>query len=340
MILERLLSAPSIASKRWVYRQYDHMVQTNTSLLPGGDAAVIRVPFDGGGAKYLAMALDCNARYCSLDPREGAKIAVAECARNITMTGGRPLAITDNLNFGNPYVPEVFWQLRNAVEGMAEACRVFETPVTGGNVSLYNQSPVGAVDPTPVVGMVGLIDEEAHITPSSFQSPGDVIILAGGVGSEMGGSSYLAEVHGIKRGLPPRMDLKAERHFLDAVRAAIRSGGVSSAHDISDGGLGVALAESCFGKRLGAEIDFPESGVRPDVVLFNETQGRAILSSPPDRADAVIAELAGQNVKAVKMGQVTESPRIRVRVEGQKASWDTLALQAIYEEVIPKAMAS
>jgi len=203
--LPALLAHPSIASKRWVWRQYDHMVRLGATVLPGSDAAVFIVR---EANKILAASTDCNAIYCRQDPREGAKIAVAEAARNIACTGAIPLALTDNLNFGNPHKPENLLQLREAVEGMAEACRKFDTPVTGGNVSLYNESPAGAIDPTPTVGMVGIVEDPKHVTTQFFKTDGDVIILIGEPGDELGASHYLLAIHGLKAGPPPRLDLR------------------------------------------------------------------------------------------------------------------------------------
>ena len=241
--LRQLLRDPTIASKNWVYRQYDHMVRTGTVVSPGSDAAVFRVR---EANKILAATTDCNSLYCRLDPREGGRIAVAEAARNLTCSGATPLAVTDNLNFGNPYKPENFWQLREAVEGLSETCRAFGTPVVGGNVSLYNESPAGVVDPTPTVAMVGLIENERHITTQFFKSAGDVIILVGEIGDEMGATHFLKVCHGRKEGLPPRLDIARELAVQNSVRELIRAGLVRSAHDCSEGGLAVALAESCF----------------------------------------------------------------------------------------------
>ena len=261
--LRELLRDPTIASKNWVYRQYDHTVRTGTVVKPGSDAAVFLVRYAN---KILAATTDCNSLYCALDPREGGKIAVAEAARNLTCSGARPLAVTDCLNFGNPYKSENFWQLREAVEGVAEACRAFGTPVTGGNVSLYNESPLGVVDPTPTVAMVGLIDDEKHITTQWFKEEGNVIILVGTVvavsdsRSEyglLGGSRYLKVCHRLKIGPPPHVDLAHEIRVQNAVRDLIREDLVQSAHDCSEGGLAVALAECCFNPQqlFGAEID-------------------------------------------------------------------------------------
>ena len=275
--LRQLLRDPTIASKNWVYRQYDHTVRTGTVVKPGSDAAVFLVHYAN---KILAATTDGNSVYCALDPREGGKIAVAEAARNVTCSGARPLAVTDCLNFGNPYKPENFWQLREAVEGVAEACHAFGTPVTGGNVSLYNESPLGVVDPTPTIAMVGLIDQEDHITTQWFKNEGDAIILVGCVaggadpgreetghakgtevsalGYNLGGSRYLKVCHGLKIGPPPHLDLPYEIKIQSAVHDLIREGLVKSAHDCSEGGLAAAMAECCFNpeKLFGAEIDF------------------------------------------------------------------------------------
>ncbi len=252
--LRQLLRDPTIASKNWVYRQYDHMVRTGTVVRPGSDAAVFHLR---EANKFLAATTDCNSLYCRLDPREGGRIAVAEAARNLTCSGATPLAVSDNLNFGNPYKPDNFWQLREAVEGMAEACREFKTPVIGGNVSLYNESPAGVVDPTPTVAMVGLIEREEWITTQYFKAAGDVVILLGEFGSELGASRYLKVIHGQKIGRPPRLDYAREIAFQEALRELIQSGKVRSAHDCSEGGLAVALAECCFNPAglIGAHVD-------------------------------------------------------------------------------------
>ena len=273
---------PTIASKNWVYRQYDHTVRTGTVVKPGSDAAVFYIR---EANKILAATTDCNSLYCALDPREGGRIAVAEAARNLTCSGARPLAVTDNLNFGNPYKAENFWQLREAVEGIAEACRTFGTPVVGGNVSLYNESPTGVVDPTPTVAMVGLIDDEKHITTQWFKNKGDAIILIGGTrsarprpgrqevvppaaandrGYSLGGSRFLKVCFGKKVGPVPKLDIELERAVQNAVRDLIRLDLVRSAHDCSEGGLAVALAECCFSpdRLFGAEINFENSWLR------------------------------------------------------------------------------
>ncbi len=287
--LEKLLSAPTIASKAWAFRQFDSTVRTNTIVGPGGDAAVLRIR---GTNKALAVKTDCNGRYVYLDPRVGGRIAVAEAARNVACTGARPMAITNCLNFGNPSRPEVFFQLKEAVAGMGEACRALGTPVTGGNVSLYNESPTGAVYPTPVVGMVGLIDDLSHVTRATFHQEGDAVILLGEMGGELGASEYLATIHGAVIGPPPACDAEHEKATIDALLEAIRAGAVSSAHDCSDGGIAIALAECCIANpegESGADIDLSSWGHLPNrALLFGETQGRFVLSSPvPDRVLAI-----------------------------------------------------
>ena len=337
--LERLLSAPTIASKAWAYRQYDSTVRTNTVVGPGGDAAVIRVR---GTNKALAIKTDCNGRYVYLDPRVGGRIAVAEAARNVACTGARPMAITNCLNFGNPRRPEVFHQLKEAVAGMGEACRALGTPVTGGNVSLYNESPSGAVYPTPVIGMVGLIEDVSHITRATFRHEGDSILLLGDLGGELGGSEYLATIHGAVLGPPPRCDAEREKLAIDVLLDAIRAGAVSSAHDCSDGGLAVALAECCIADResqCGAEIDLSNRGDLPDrAILFGESQGRFVLSSSSPERVLAIARSAG--VPCAQIGRVRRNAET-LEIKLPKGSMrSTLArLTSAYHNTIPSIMA-
>jgi phosphoribosylformylglycinamidine synthase II len=343
--LRQLLRDPTIASKNWVYRQYDHTVRTGTLVKPGSDAAVFLVRYAN---KILAATTDCNSLYCALDPREGGKIAVAEAARNLTCSGARPLAVTDNLNFGNPYKPENFWQLREAVEGIAEACRAFGTPVTGGNVSLYNESPAGVVDPTPTIGMVGLIDEEEHITTQWFKNEGNVIILVGeiagtiaagadrggektghngqagvnAIGYSLGGSRYLKVCHGLKLGPPPRVDLTYEIKIQNAVRDLIREDLVKSAHDCSEGGLAVALAECCFHpeKLFGADIDLKAGDTPATAVLFNESQSRIVISVVAENLQKTMSILQEQQIPFQPVGRVGGN-QLRIRVGSEEFSW-------------------
>ena len=310
-----LLAHPTIASKQWVWRQFDHMVRLGCAVLPGSDAAVFIVR---EADKILAATSDCNSLYVLQDPREGARIAIAEAARNLTCSGARLLAVTDNLNFANPHNPELFWQLRESVEGLAEGCREFGTPVTGGNVSLYNQSPAGPIDPTPTVGMVGIIDDANHITTQAFKSADDVIILAGPVldpaagDLSLGASHYMKVVHGQKAGRTPRLSFDLEKRVQAAVLGLIREGLVKSAHDCSEGGLAVAIAESCIGGKLGATIELP-SGPALDkypahaaraALLFGESQSRIILGIAPENADRVLAALAAAKIPHSRLGTV------------------------------------
>ncbi len=326
--LRRLLRDPSIASKNWVYRQYDHMVRTGTVVRPGSDAAVFHVR---AANKFLAATTDCNSLYCRLDPREGGRIAVAEAARNLACSGAVPLAVTDNLNFGNPYKPENFWQLREAVEGLSEACRAFATPVIGGNVSLYNESPAGVVDPTPTVAMVGLIEREEWITTQYFKAAGDVVILLGDFGEELGASHFLKVIHGRKEGRVPRLDYERELALQNVLRELIRAGLVRSAHDCSEGGLAVALAEACFNPagRLGAEIDLSAAGaLRLDQILFNESQSRVVISTVPGSADAVMQMLKERGVPGHRLGTIG-GDSLALRAAGETLRWP---LDEIYDD--------
>jgi len=336
--LRQLLRDPTIASKNWVYRQYDHMVRTGTVVRPGSDAAVFRVR---AANKILAATTDCNSLYCRLDPREGGRIAVAEAARNLTCSGATPLAVTDNLNFGNPYKPENFWQLREAVEGIAETCRAFGTPVVGGNVSLYNESPAGVVDPTPTVAMVGLIEKEEHITTQFFKAASDVIILVGEIGNEMGASRFLKVCHGRKEGLPPRLDVERELAVQNAVRDLIRSGLVRSAHDCSEGGLAVALAESCFNPAglLGAEINLTNAAHAAATALFNESQSRIVISSAPNDAENILAMLTSKNVPHQTLGEVTRDT-LSIKLPDTELSWPIETIHDDWFNAIRRAVES
>jgi phosphoribosylformylglycinamidine synthase len=335
--LRRLLTSPTIASKRWVYRQYDTSVRSSTMLGPGGDAAVIRVR---GTNKAIAVKTDCNGRYVHLDPRVGAQIAVAESARNVACTGARPKAITNNLNFGNPKKPETYYQLQQAVRGIGEACRALQTPVTGGNVSLYNENPTGAVFPTPTIGMVGVAESVDHVTPAMFTAVDDTIVLLGNPTDELGGSEYLARVHGIVGGAPPRCDLDAEKKLIDALLAAIESAHVHSAHDVSDGGFAVALAECCIANRdaqFGATVDLSRFANIPSrALLFGEGQARVIVSTPSP--DSVMALAAKHGVPAAIIGTVTAAKKLVIRTADTAMSADLSTLDDDYFETIPRIM--
>ena len=337
--LTRLLEAPTIASKQWIHRQYDSTVRTNTVIGPGAaDAAVLRIR---GTNKAIAVKTDCNGRYVYLDPRVGGRIAVAEAARNVACTGATPRAITNCLNFGNPKKPEVFFQFREAVYGMGDACRALETPVTGGNVSLYNENPQGAVYPTPTIGMVGVLEDAAHATRMTFTTAGDAIVLLGENTDELGGSEYLAWVHGEVAGAPPACDLAHEKALIDTILAAIRGGHVRSAHDCAEGGLAVALAECCIaerGRAMGASVDLGAWGQLPTrALLFGEAQGRIVVST--SAAEAVLALAARHGVPARVIGSVTapdEGLRIATAAGTLAASLDRLG--EAYHEAIPRAM--
>ena len=360
--LVALMGAPNICSKRWVFEQYDTHVRTNTVAGPGAtDAAVVRLKgtgarssaasgtSSGAGERGLAMKTDCNGRYVYLNPRRGGQIAVAEAARNVVCAGGDPLAVTNCLNFGNPYKPEVYWQFTEAVGGMGDACRALGTPVTGGNVSFYNESPDGeggtrAVFPTPTIGMVGLVEDvDRHTTTASFRQPGDAILLVspaawvstGGIEA----SEYLATAHGLTTGDAPHLDLDEEKAVHAAVLAAIRSGDVQSAHDVSDGGLAVCLAESCLFGPLGADVslDAPD-GARLDALLFGEAQSRVVLSVRPESVDAVRQLVAAQGAQATPLGQVT-ADGLAISVDGRTVlDVPTEALAEPHRSALPEAM--
>ncbi|MDL0436929.1 MULTISPECIES: phosphoribosylformylglycinamidine synthase subunit PurL [unclassified Niallia] len=319
--LANLLKQPTIASKEWVYNQYDYMVRTSTVVAPGSDAAVVRIR---GTKKALAMTTDCNARYLYLDPETGGKIAVAEAARNIVCSGAEPLAITDNLNFGNPEKPEIFWQIEKAADGISEACLALNAPVIGGNVSLYNETNGTAIYPTPVIGMVGLIKDTNDITTQSFKASGDLIYLLGETKDEFGGSELQKMLEGSISGKSPELDLEVEKSHQAAVLAAIRAGVVESAHDLAEGGLAVAAAESLFGPNgLGAKLDLEGN---PVSALFSESQSRFLLSVKPDNKEefeklvpaTLIGKVTDDNIFAVSQG---ENILIKEQVEVLEAAW-------------------
>jgi phosphoribosylformylglycinamidine synthase len=298
-----MLASPNICNKAWVYDQYDSMVRTNTAVGPGSDSAVLRIRKTN---KALAMTTDCNGRYCYINPRLGARSAVAEAARNIVCSGGKPLAVTNCLNFGNPYKPEVYYGFSEAVGGMGEACTVFATPVTGGNVSFYNEDPERAVFPTPVIGMIGLIEDISHITTQWFKHEKDVILLLGKNTDELGASEYLHTMFEKTVGAVPELDLEFEKMLQETLLNAIRSGYVNSAHDCSEGGLAVALAECCISnqqRQIGASVSLPDD-IRADSLLFGEAQSRVVITCAPESAEKLIGFFNDQDVPCTKIGEV------------------------------------
>jgi phosphoribosylformylglycinamidine synthase II len=336
--LRALLDSPTIASKRWVYEQYDTTVRTNTVVGPGSDAAVIRLR---GTRKAIAATVDCNGRYVHLNPHRGGQIAVAEAARNLVCSGARPLAVTDNLNFGNPLKPEVYHQLSEAIRGIGEACTALQTPVTGGNVSLYNENPRGAIYPTPTIGMVGLIEDLAQVTTAPFREPGDVVILLGRNTPELGGSEYLKVVHGMVAGDAPALDLETERVLQAALLDAIRAGLVRSAHDCAEGGLAVALAECCIAdeaRPLGVEVELADQ-LAVNALLFGEAQSRVVVSCLDGDAEALLERMRKAGVPAARLGRVGAVGG-RVRIVTREGTVDAPAaeLARIFYSAIPRRM--
>ena len=380
--LKKLLAWPSIASKNWVYRQYDHQVRDGSVVLPGSDAAVIRIKTDSlpvmsaelaakvgdptVSEKLIAMTVDCNGGYVYLDPYEGAKAAVAEACRNLACSGALPLGATDNLNMPNPLKPELFWQIKESVRGLAEGCKAFNAPVTGGNCSLYNQSPAGPIDPTPTISVVGLIEKLEHVTTQWFKDEGDAIILLGDAVEAtslqgLGGSAYLQVIHGQKNGSPPRCDLEVAKTLHTTLIGLIQSGLVKSAHDCSEGGLAVALAESCISqliardtpRLIGATIDLSQVGravpsaprpgedtgpYRLDALLFGETQSRVIISCKPLDAVKVVERAKLMGVPAVQIGKVG-GDKLTVKTAGSEFSAPLTELHDQWWNSIARAMA-
>ena len=297
-----VIASPSIADKEWIFRQYDHMIQINTAFLPGADAAVLRIK---GSRRALAMTLDGNSLYTYLDPRAGGKIAVAEACRNLACVGARPIGVTNCLNFGNPEKPEVMWQFKEAVAGLSEACEAFEIPVTGGNVSFYNDTEGASIHPTPVLGVVGLIEDIDKAVRPGFRADGDAVILLGESLDELGGSEYLKVRFGLQQGVPPVLDLAREKAVHELCLEAAGRGLLRSAHDVSDGGLAVCLAESAFlgDRKPGCSIDLGDR-IRPDALLFGETQSRIVVTVSPRRAAELLALAKKRKVRASRIGRV------------------------------------
>jgi phosphoribosylformylglycinamidine synthase subunit PurL len=366
--LRALLAAPTIASKNWVYRQYDHMVRNNSVLCPGSDAAVLRIKSDSipplsadlqgrvselKADKLVAITSDCNGAYVYLDPYEGGKTAVAEAARNLACSGAAPLGVTDNLNFGNPHNPELFWQLQESVRGVGEACRAFHAPITGGNCSLYNQSPNGPIDPTPTIAMVGLIEKPEHITTQWFKDEGDAILLLGEPADSadpllgLGGSAYLQTVHGLKTGLPPRCDLEAAKTLHSGLLGFIHSGTIKSAHDCSEGGLAVCLAECCISRRtarntpqlVGAAVDLSAAGsLRVDALLFGESQNRVVVTTSALHAVKVLAQAKILGVPALQIGRVGGAD-LAIKTAAGEWTWPAAEMHDLWWNALARAMA-
>jgi len=333
-----LLASPNVASKRWIYHQYDTTVRTSTAVRPGGDSGVVRIR---GTERAIAATTDCNGRFVYLDPRQGAMIAVAEAARNLVCSGAMPTAITNNLNFGNPLKEHIYYQFREAVLGMADACKAFETPVTGGNVSFYNETDGKAIYPTPVIGMVGLIENISHILPHSFQSEGDDIVLLGENTAEIGGAEYLYVTAGLVAGFPPKVDLAHERQLQRAVLAMIQENELQSAHDCSEGGLACALAECALGNgesAFGVNVELDDA-LAPVESLFAESQGRIVVSCNPDRTQNVIRIAMDHGVPARKIGTVKDGEQsFHVTVASGQIRAELSELHDAYFGAIPAIM--
>jgi phosphoribosylformylglycinamidine synthase subunit PurL len=322
-----LLASPNIASKRWIYEQYDHTVRTSTVVRPGGDAGVIRLRTSKRG---VAATTDCNGRFCYLNPREGAKAAVAEAARNLACVGAVPTAVTNNLNFGNPLKAHIYYQMREAVLGMAEACQLFETPVTGGNVSLFNETDGKAIYPTPVIGMVGILEDVSRAVSHAFKQPGDAIVLLGENREEIGASEYLYRTQGLVAGEPPQVDLLAERRLQHALLTLAQKSLIRSAHDCSEGGLACALAEAAVSSDsgpFGLEVEVHDR-IAPVALFFGETTGRVVVSCPSERSDEVLGTARNHGVPARLLGRVGEpdgtfsvtAPRGTIRVSSTEVA--------------------
>ena len=332
-VLLALLSSPNIGSKETIYRQYDHMLYLNTVVLPGSDAVVLRLK---GTKRGIALSTDGNGRYTYLDPYLGGMLAVAEAARNVVCSGAEPVAVTNCLNFGSPEHPEVMGQFAETVKGMGKACRALGTPVTGGNVSFYNETKGRAIYPTPIVGMLGILEDIAHATTQWFKRRGDFILLLSETREELGGSEYLSVVHGLEKGRPPSLELDRERRVQKACLEMIRGGLIASAHDCSDGGLAVALAECCMGPDgpLGVEVELQEETcperkrrIRPDALLFGETQSRIVLSAKEEALLAIQGIAKKYGVPVTVLGKVQGAG---FRVQGNSFGID-LPIKAVEE---------
>lgn len=329
--LRRLLATPELASKEWVYRQYDHTVRTSTVAGPGADAAVLLLK---GTPMGLAMTCDVNPVYCHLDPRRGGAQAVAEAVRNLACVGAEPVGLTDCLNFGSPEIAEVMWEFRECVRGMAEACRALEVPVVSGNVSLYNTTEGRSIHPTPTVAMVGLVPDLGNLPEGGFSRAGDRVLLLGASAPEFGGSAYLRLLHGIERGRPPAVDLDAEGRLARLLRQLVGEALLRTAHDLAEGGLAVALAEATFPRRLGATLRFP--GIGP-ADLFAESQARAVVAVPPRYAERVLRMAEEAGVEAHEAGEVGGG-ELRVEFDGGVLAAEVAELERIWSTALPLAL--
>ena len=334
----RVITQPTIAAKEWVYRQYDHMVRTNTVVMPGSDAAVIRIKEK---RRLLAMTLDSNARYCQVDPRAGARLVVAEACRNLVASGARPLALTNCLNFGSPERPEVMWQFSEVVDGMAEACTAFGTPVTGGNVSFYNETDGRGIAPTPVIGMIGVIDNSRHIATQWFKGEGRAVILLGKTANDLGASVYAGAMLGRVEGRVPELDLDLERRVQEVCLKIIQEELVESAHDCSDGGLAVAIAESCFSsyrrEAVGCEIKL-EGELSSAALLFSETPSRIMISAIDQHVEAILALARENNVEASVIGR-TKGERLVIQANGERIIDRAVSeIESAWRGVLPRML--
>lgn len=317
-ILLNLLALPNLSSKEEIYQQYDYLVQTNTLIPPGDDAAILRIK---GSKKALALTTEGNGRYCFLDPRQGARIAVAEAARNLSCKGAKPKAVTDCLNFGAPENRASYWQLEQAIEGLSEACRFFETPVISGNVSLYNEKEGKSIDPTPIVGMVGVVGDYRQVCTLAFKKENDLIFILGESEEELGGSEYLEVVHKLKCGVPPVLDFEKEKKIQNFCRVMIEGGFLASAHDCSLGGLALTLAESCLANGLGAEVEL-KSDLRSDCFLFGETQSRIVVSISPTHYEKFREAALGEGILFQYIG-IVKGNRLKIN------QWVNLAVSQL-----------
>ncbi|NMB17400.1 MAG: phosphoribosylformylglycinamidine synthase II, partial [Firmicutes bacterium] len=333
-VLTKLLDSPNIASKDWIYQQFDYEAQGNTVVGPGYDAAVLTVP---GTDKMIAVSLDGNSLHCYLDPYQGAAGSVAEAARNVVCVGGRPLGLTNGLNFGSPENPESYWQLNQAIEGIAAASRALGIPVTGGNVSLYNETGGKSIYPTPIIGVVGLIEGDSYC-PVGWQKAGDVILLLGSTQEELGGSEYLSVVHGLVTGKLPQLDLEAERRLLTLLLDAHEENLLASAHDLSHGGLAVALVECCLSSGMGAQVELPPDKIRLDAILFGETPSRVVVSCSPQRVNR-LQELASEHgVPCLVLGEVGEQELVICQDQGEIIDMSLKRARDIYSQAIPRRL--